>query len=111
MHACRSIAERALRRVVANKDAEAVRLQSEIARLRHAQAATDAAGRAAAPLPALDAAGRQVLLDAAVAASEKPIAAVLQLQRYAENDYKLSTQHQQHQQHQSCCECICCSNP
>ncbi|KAF6260212.1 hypothetical protein COO60DRAFT_916411 [Scenedesmus sp. NREL 46B-D3] len=83
MHACRSIAERALRRVVANKDAEAVRLQSEIARLRHAQAATDAAGRAAAPLPALDAAGRQLLLDAAVAASEKPIAAVLQLQSEA----------------------------
>jgi hypothetical protein len=60
-------------------------MQSEIARLRRAQSAAEAsaelAGTTAAPPPPLDAAGRQALLEAAVAAKEKPIAAVLQLER------------------------------
>lgn len=88
---CRSIAERALRRVVANKDAEAVRLQSEVSRLRHRLSAAEAAADAAAGTPAAvpDAAGRQALLDAAVAAKEKPIATVLQLERYVEGGGKL----------------------
>jgi hypothetical protein len=80
------VAERALRRVVANKDAEAVRLLSEVARLRHRLSAAEAeaaAGTPTAPAAIPDAAGRQALLDAAVAAKEKPIATVLQMERCA----------------------------
>jgi hypothetical protein len=61
-----------------------VRLQSEVARLRHAQSAAEAAAGATTAGLALDAAGRQALLDAAVAAKEKPIATVLQLERCAQ---------------------------
>lgn len=90
----RSIAERALRNVLANKEAESARLHSEISRLRHSLQAgqtTETSDSALQdkqiPSPAdecaavLDAAGRKALLEAAIAAKQKPVAVLLQLER------------------------------
>lgn len=89
---CRSIAERALRNVVANKEAEAARLRGEVQRLRcstlqDSDAAVDPEDKATAEQrqsdieAAADPAARQAVLDAAVAAKEKHTALVHQLQR------------------------------
>lgn len=102
MCSCRSIAERALRNVVASKEAEAARLRGEVERLRRSQTATttaaaaervtatqasqdqhstladdDADAAAAVGSPA----ARQAVLEEAVPAKDKPTALVHQLQR------------------------------
>lgn len=87
----RSIAERALRNVLANKEAESARLRSEISRLRHTlqagQTAETSDSALQIPSPAdecaavLDATGRKALLQAATAAKQKPVAVLLQLER------------------------------
>jgi hypothetical protein len=94
---CRSIAERALRNVVANKEAEAARLRGEVQRLRRAQEASPQAtstsgsqqqqssqftnSDAGVQEAVADPAARQAVLDAAVAAKEKPTALLHQLER------------------------------
>jgi hypothetical protein len=93
----RSIAERALRNVIANKDAEAARLRGEVQRMRSSKLQESSAqhmtgseqhpsqhvpSETSATDAATDPAARQAVLEAAVAAKEKPTALVHQLQRY-----------------------------
>lgn len=86
---CRAAVEKALRNVINSKEAEAARLRSEIIRLRHhLQLAADTQQQQQsnalvqeADTPS-DPASRQAVLAAAVAAKDKPLAVVAQLERY-----------------------------
>jgi hypothetical protein len=90
---CRLIAERALRGVVASKEAEAARLRGELQRMRNSNSNSSSNSKpqnstaaenqqdADAGTDAPDPAARQAVLEAAVAAKEKPTALVHQLQR------------------------------
>ena len=87
----RAIAEKVMRNVISNKEAEAARLRSEITRLRHhLQLAANAAdaqqqqpqgGGEQDAAAACDPAARQAVLASAVAAKDKPMAVVAQLER------------------------------
>lgn len=79
-------AAQALRRLLASRDAEAARLQSEVRWLRASTAATAAAADAGsgdgdAAAVTTEPAVRQALLSSAVAARDKPGAALTSLQR------------------------------
>lgn len=92
MFACdrRTISDKAFRNVISNKQAETARLHSEITRLRHhLQLVSNADSQqqqqqgpseqeaAAAPDPA----AREAVLVSAIAAKDKPMAVVAQLER------------------------------